>query len=81
MHRLTFYTTPGCHLCEQAEELLRTLQESGLPLHWESVDIAVDDALYARYGWSIPVLQRSDGEELGWPFDSEAARAFVTAGQ
>jgi len=41
------------------------------------VDIAGDDNLFERYGWRIPVLQRADDEELGWPFDLEAARGFV----
>lgn len=46
-------------------------------MQWRLVDIAGDDDLFARYGWRIPVLQRADDEELGWPFDLEAAREFV----
>lgn len=75
---LTLYSTAGCHLCEEAEALLA----SALPApgrRWQVVDIADDDALFARYGWHIPVLRRADGEELRWPFDAGSLRAFLQA--
>ena len=80
MAHLVLYSTAGCHLCDDAETLLRALRVQGVHLDWSIVDIADDDALFERYGWSIPVVRRDDGTELGWPFDLEAARAFVTAG-
>ena len=52
---LTLYTTLGCHLCDQAEALLRTVRPDAR-LH--AVDIADDDDLLARYG----------DQELAWPF-------------
>ncbi|MBM7334143.1 MAG: glutaredoxin family protein [Alcanivorax sp.] len=61
---LTLYTTLGCHLCEQAEELVRTVRPDAR-LH--AVDIAEDDTLIAEYGERIPVLRRGE-RELGWPF-------------
>lgn len=64
---LTLYGTPGCHLCEEAEALLR--QAAGArAIEWRYVDIALDDALVARYGIRIPVLLTASGQELGWPF-------------
>lgn len=64
---LTLYGTPGCHLCDQAEALLRQAA-AARPLAWRYVDIALDDALVARYGTRIPVLVTGEGRELGWPF-------------
>ncbi|GAL03566.1 thiol-disulfide isomerase and thioredoxin [Photobacterium aphoticum] len=42
------------------------------------VDIAFDDALFSRYGVTIPVLALHSSEthsllsELGWPFDARS---------
>ena len=62
---LTLYTSPGCHLCEQAEEML-----DYLGLAFNAVDISRDVDLIRIYGVRIPVLQRSDKAELRWPFDT-----------
>ncbi|MBZ2188065.1 glutaredoxin family protein [Alcanivorax sp. JB21] len=57
-------TTSGCHLCEQAEALVR----QALPgVEIIKVDIAERDALIEQYGTLIPVL-RYQGRELCWPF-------------
>ncbi len=83
----TLFSTSGCHLCEDAEALLRAARDwcaaSGLPaLEWQVTDIADDDALFERYGWLIPVLRRdADGEELRWPFDPESLAVFIAGDQ
>lgn len=64
---LTLYGTRGCHLCEVAEALLHQAG-SARALRWQSVDIALDDALVAAYGERLPVLRKDDGRELDWPF-------------
>ncbi len=63
---LTIYRRPGCHLCDDAEILLRDeLAErarSGLaPIEVERVNISVDPELEARYRRRIPVF--AIGEE------------------
>ena len=68
---LTLYTSPGCHLCEQAEEIL-----DYLGVAFTAVDISTDVDLVRQYGVRIPVLQRSDKAELGWPFDSLDVERF-----
>ena len=68
---LTLYTSPGCHLCEQAEEML-----DYLGLAFNAVDISRDVNLIRIYGVRIPVLQRSDKAELGWPFDTPDIERF-----
>ena len=70
---IKLYGTAFCHLCEQAEAVLR---EIGIEADY--VDIADDDVLLEKYGIRIPVLKRADtGAELGWPFDAVAASRFL----
>ncbi len=70
---IKLYGTTFCHLCEEAEALLR---EIGVEA--DHIDIIEDDALLERYGTQIPVLQRLDtGAELGWPFDAAAVSNFL----
>lgn len=71
---VTLYTTAGCHLCEEAREVLLTV-DPALVIH--AVDIAEDDTLMDRYGERIPVVRRGE-RELGWPFGLLEARAFLT---
>jgi glutaredoxin len=56
--RITLYGRAGCHLCDDAREVLERLGEPFL-----EVDIESDDALHARLLERIPVVAL-DGEEL-----------------
>ena len=70
---IKLYGTAFCHLCEQAEAVLR---EIGIEADY--VDIADDDVLLEKYGIRIPVLKRADtGAELGWPFDAVVVSRFL----
>ncbi|WP_283744873.1 glutaredoxin family protein [Sideroxydans sp. CL21] len=70
---IKLYGTAFCHLCEQAEAVLR---EIGIEADY--IDIADDDELMEKYGIRIPVLKRADtGTELGWPFDAVAISHFL----
>ena len=44
---------------------------------FEVVDITSDVELVRLYGVRIPVLKRSDGSELGWPFDALDVERFT----
>lgn len=75
---LYLYGTAGCHLCEQAEELLQPFVTAGV-FRFDVVDISSDDALVERYGIRIPVLAIEAGGqqlELGWPFDQAQVWAW-----
>ena len=52
---LTLFSSPGCHLCQQAEDIVDYV---GVP--FEVVDITSDVELVRLYGVRIPVLKRSD---------------------
>jgi glutaredoxin len=70
---IQLYGTAFCHLCEDAEAILR---EIGIEA--TRIDITEDDELLEKYGIRIPVLKRVDtGVELGWPFDAEAVSRFL----
>jgi len=77
--KVYFYTTLGCHLCEQADELLRDPCISQY-IQVETHDIADSDSLIRQYGEKIPVLLRLDThEELCWPFDKVLLKKFFEA--
>ena len=61
------YGTKGCHLCDNAEQLLIQAQ-CVLPITWQYVDIALNENLVTQYGSKIPVLLTSTGQQLCWPF-------------
>ena len=60
--RLTIYSRPGCHLCDEMKAVVhRVLLESDSLL--EEIDISADVELQERYGAEIPVLM-IDGKKI-----------------
>lgn len=53
--RLTLYTRPGCHLCDEMKAVVRRVQGQ-VACELTEVDISRDEALLKRYGRHIPVL-------------------------
>ena len=77
MIKIYLYTTLGCHLCENAVELLCPFIGAD-EVHIEELDIADNNKLIELYGLSIPVLKRDDNaEELAWPFDKKQLKLFL----
>jgi len=66
---ITVYSAPGCHLCEDALAMLRTMQDE-LGFDLADVDITTDDRLHRAYFERIPVVLL-DGEELSEYFVEE----------
>jgi glutaredoxin len=74
MQRFVLYSTSGCHLCEEAGRLIRSIQGFAVT----EVDIATDEALLALYATRIPVLRAVDsGAEIGWPFSAQQVQAWI----
>lgn len=75
---LRLYSTAGCHLCDEAEALVRPLVHH---FDWQLTvfDIADRPDWVDQYGVRIPVLQ-VDGLEndLGWPFDQESVVEYLS---
>jgi glutaredoxin len=59
---VTLYTRAGCHLCEEAERVLRQ-ERAATPFRLELVDVDRDPELARRYGVRVPVVA-VDGVEL-----------------
>jgi len=77
MQDLVLYTTVGCHLCDQAKDVIWPHLEI-CSYRLVEVDIAEDAALVERYGVRIPVVYRADlDEDLGWPFDGQELFDFL----
>ena len=52
---VTFYTRPGCHLCDEAKAAIAPcVSEFGATLR--EVNIDEDPVLRERYGWDVPVI-------------------------
>ncbi|HEX2232115.1 MAG TPA: glutaredoxin family protein [Thermoleophilaceae bacterium] len=61
MTRVVLYGKPGCHLCEEARQVVVAARdERGFDL--EEVDVTLDPLLHGRYGERIPVVE-IDGDE------------------
>ncbi|MBU2569570.1 MAG: glutaredoxin family protein [Gammaproteobacteria bacterium] len=68
--KLMLFGTQGCHLCEQAEEILNSYLADNNDIEIESIDIAEQTQWQERYAIRIPVLLHEDsGIDLCWPFD------------
>ncbi len=74
---LILYSTSHCHLCEQAETLLRDISALEA-IVWSNVEIADDSRLLQRYEVKIPVLKRLDTEsEIAWPFTTQDILSLI----
>lgn len=78
MMTLTLFTTEGCHLCEDAHEMVLSVAERH-PLQLQMQEIGDDDELVARYGIRIPVILFPDGSELNWPFNEAQLEQVITS--
>ena len=78
---MTLYGRSGCHLCDDAREVLEQIR-SDVAFELVERDIESDDALLRRYLERIPVVAL-DGEELFDLFVDETAlrAALRSAGQ
>jgi len=74
---VVLYARAGCHLCDDAREIVLGVRASA-PFAFEEIDIETSDALVRDYGVRIPVVT-VDGEELfEYSVDAAALRAAVT---
>jgi glutaredoxin len=65
--RLSLYSKPGCHLCEQAKTTIARLNARGYDLSIDERDITADPSLFERYRYAIPVVELPDGRSLEAP--------------
>jgi glutaredoxin len=53
--KVTFYTKAGCHLCDEARELLDDIAAQ-TPFELNEIDIRSDLRLFEHYRYRIPVI-------------------------
>lgn len=77
---VVFYTKAGCHLCEDARNLLEEVaQDTAYAL--TEIDIRSDMAVFERYRYRIPVILINGETLLEGRIDAlELAQAFQQAG-
>ena len=63
-HEVTLITRSGCHLCEQAETVLRRLRGE-LGFGYAELDVDAEPARRAEYSDRVPVIL-IDGKEHGY---------------
>lgn len=55
MH-IVFYRQDGCALCDEAEMMLKLVQEE-YAFTWSTIDIRADDAIHEKYMLMVPVIE------------------------
>lgn len=76
--RVLVLTRPGCHLCEQAVEVVaRVCAETGTG--WTTQDITTDAELLRRYTDEVPVTFVDGAQHDFWAVDPARLRAALDA--
>jgi glutaredoxin len=69
----TLYTRTGCHLCEEAKEVIFRVS-AGFDFHFAEVDVDESPELVARYGEKVPVLVIDGGPTIESQIDERSIR-------
>ena len=77
--RVTLYSKPGCHLCDDAravvEQVCAELGET-----YDEVSILDDPELVERFGEEIPVTFVDGRQHDFWRVDADRLRTALTSG-
>lgn len=75
-HRITLLGRPGCHLCDDARQVVaRVASDLGVP--WEEVDITTDPQLQEQWWEQVPVTLIDDVQHDYWRVDEARLRAAL----
>ena len=74
--RVTVYGKPGCHLCEDAVEVVARVC-ADLGTTYDEVDITTDPELQRRFGEEIPVTFVDGRQHDFWRVDEARLRAAL----
>ena len=75
--RVTLYSRPGCHLCDDARAVIAAVCDE-LGEAYEEVDITTDDDLEDRYRDEIPVTLVDGRQHDFWRVDAARLRAALS---
>lgn len=76
---VTLYSRPGCHLCDDAREVLEAVR-ARVPFTLVEVDIDGDDELVRAYGIRIPVVVIDEREAFEYRVDPDDFEAALASG-
>jgi glutaredoxin len=76
--RVTLYSRPGCHLCDDARAVVSQVCDE-LGEAFDEVSIDDDPALQERFGEEIPVTFVDGRQHDFWRVDAARLRAALTA--
>jgi glutaredoxin len=77
--RITLYTRPGCHLCDDARALIAQVCAE-LGTSYAEVSIADDPDLEHRFGHEVPVTFVDGRQHDFWRVDPTRLRAALAPG-
>jgi glutaredoxin len=60
---VTFYTKAGCHLCEEARDMLEDIAAL-TPFDLTEIDIRSNPAIFEKYRYRIPVIIIDNEEHI-----------------
>lgn len=76
-HHVTLITRVGCHLCEQAQEVLLRLRDE-LGFGYDELDVDADRDRRNEYSNRVPVIM-VDGKEHGyWRVEEDRLRRALS---
>jgi glutaredoxin len=76
--RLTIYSRPGCHLCEEMKAVVERVHREH-PFELTEVDISGNPDLELRYGQEIPVLELDGKKVVKYRLDEPALVRMIRA--
>ncbi len=74
--RLTLITRPGCHLCEDARDVVRRVAED-TGVGWVERNVDDDPELRARYTDEVPVVLVDGAQHTFWHVDEQRLRSAL----
>ncbi len=74
MPKVTLYTRIGCHLCDDAKEVLESVRREK-PFELDVVDVDTDPALVELYTYEVPVITIEGRKAFKYRVDAAALRA------
>ena len=74
--RVQLLIRQGCHLCEAARRVVRSVCDPD-DIVWDEVDIDTDPTLQARYGELVPVVLVDNVQVGFWRIEPDAVRAAL----
>ena len=78
--RITLVGRPGCHLCDDAREVVRRVADD-TGAGWVELSVDDDAALLARYAEQVPVVLVDGAQHDFWRVDEQRLRRALAGGR